>query len=70
MAVEYPEITQSNRELLEHILTDLHDVARKVDVLDKALEDFRPLLNQFRSPLAGGMAARRARRTSGRTEVQ
>jgi hypothetical protein len=75
MTAETSEITDSNRTLLEHILTDLHDVMQMLRDQgatqarhDQLLEEFRPLIDQFRSP--GGltyMAARRARKgmTSG-----
>jgi hypothetical protein len=68
MAAQFSEITQSDRELLEHILTDLHDVVEMLTVQgrmiarhDALLDEFRPLLNQFRSPLAAAMT-RKARR--------
>jgi hypothetical protein len=70
MAAEITEITDSNQpdiaSYLLHILTDLHDVAdklesqgRKVDAVHAALEEFRPLLNQFRTPAAAILARRR-----------
>ncbi len=68
-------ITESNRELLEHILTDLHDALRELHRQgklqashDKLLEEFRPLLDQFRSPAATYLSARRNRRTNGRAQ--
>jgi hypothetical protein len=72
MAAETPEITDSNnRVLLEHILTDLHDVVEKLTAMgviqarhDALLAEFRPLLDQWRSPAATYMA-RRAQRKNG-----
>jgi len=75
MAAEISEITDSNHEdlrgYLDHILTDLHAVLKELDRQgsltdkhDRLLEEFRPLLNQFRSPAAAGLALRRARRIS------
>ena len=55
--------------MLEHVITDLHNATRKLDAQGKqvaaihaAFEEFRPLLEQFRSPLAASLAGRRARR--------
>ena len=69
------EITESNRELLEHILTDLHDALRELTRQgklqakhDALLEEFRPLLDQFRSPAVTFLNGRRNRRANGRTE--
>jgi len=57
--------------LLEHILTDLHTALQALTRLgkiqerhDALLEEFRPLLDQFRHP-AASMLTRRARRNSG-----
>ncbi len=64
-------ITESNRELLEHILTDLHDALRELHRQgrlqashDRLLEEFRPLLDQFRSPVASYLTSRKARRAN------
>ena len=73
MAAEYTEITDSNhaeiRGYLDHVLTDLHLALDRLDTQGRqvaailvALEEFRPLLDQFRSPLAAGIASRKARR--------
>jgi hypothetical protein len=81
MAAEYSEITDSNqpdiRSILDHVLTDLHDIARELhrqgrltDEHHALLTEFRPLLDQFRTPAATFIAARRARRTNGRAPVQ
>jgi hypothetical protein len=58
-------ITESNRELLEHILTDLHDALRllrdqgkMLAAHDALLTEFKPLLDQFRSPLASRLTRR------------
>ena len=55
----------------EHILTDLHAAlvlltaqGKLVSKHDDMLEEFRPLLNQFRTPAASMLAARRARKAS------
>ena len=70
MATAPDIITESNQELLEHILTDLHEALRMLrdqglllSSHDRLLEEFRPLLDQFRTPLAA-MTSRRARRTN------
>ena len=72
MAAEISEITQSNQTALEHILTDMHealrllrDQGRLLARHDAVLEEFRPLLDQFRSPLATAMN-RRGRRNGSR----
>jgi len=76
MAADISEITERNRQDIEsqlaHILTDLHDVIKTLQVQgliqarhDALLEEFRPLLNQFRSPLASAMTSRKARRNGG-----
>ena len=70
MAVEYPEITESNRAVLDHILIDLHDALKMLTEQgklqakhDALLEEFRPLLEQFRNPTVMTMlGTRRARR--------
>ena len=55
--------------LLDHIMTDLHDALKMlrdqgllIEKHDRLLEEFRPLLDQFRSPAATYLNARRARR--------
>ncbi len=73
MAAEYPEITESNREVLEHILVDLHSALKLLrdqgvvqERHDLLLRKYEPLLEQFSNPTAMTMlAARRARRNSG-----
>jgi hypothetical protein len=72
MAAEITEITESDRGLLEHILTDLHAVLEKLSALgvvqarhDALLAEFRPLLDQFRSPAAAYLTRRAGRRTGG-----
>jgi hypothetical protein len=73
MAAETIEVTERDEKLsaqLDHILTDLHDACKMLrdqGLLlarhDALLEEFRPLLDQFRArPLAAAMTARRARR--------
>jgi|HubBroStandDraft_1064217.scaffolds.fasta_scaffold1031187_1 hypothetical protein len=73
MAAEISEITDSNQPdilgVLEHVLTDLHDVARELhrqgrltDEHHALLTEFRPLLDQFRTPAATMLASRRARK--------
>jgi hypothetical protein len=71
MAAEIGEITESNQLLLEHILTDLHDALKKLTAMgviqarhDALLAEFRPLLDQWRSPAASYMT-RRAQRKNG-----
>jgi len=56
--------------VLEHILADtcaalaeLRRIGVLVDKHDRLLEDFAPLLDQFRTPAAGLLAARRVRKT-------
>jgi len=51
----------------EHLISDLHQILALVMDHDALLTEFRPLLNQFRTPLA---AASIRRRNRGRTEVQ
>jgi hypothetical protein len=75
MAAEIHEITESNQDvaaMLEHILTDLHAAlqmltaqGKLVSKHDDMLEEFRPLLNQFRTPAASMLAGRRMRRNNG-----
>jgi hypothetical protein len=73
MAAETIEVTESDEKLSawqEHVLTDLHEALRLLTAQgrltakhDAMLEDFRPLLEQFRSrPAAAMLTARRARR--------
>jgi hypothetical protein len=73
MAADISEITESNQpgteEMLAHILTDLHDAlkmlteqGRLLAKHDAMLERFRPLIDQYSSPVAAYTAARRARR--------
>jgi hypothetical protein len=71
MAAEIGEITDSNQLLLEHILTDLHEALKKLRDIglvqarhDALLAEFRPLLDQWRSPAASYMT-RRAQRKNG-----
>jgi hypothetical protein len=65
MAAEITEITESNQALLEHILTDLHTamatltaMGRLLDKHDALLEEFRPLIDQYRSPAASYLNSR------------
>jgi hypothetical protein len=77
MAADISEITDSNHPvsepdlpaLAEHILCDLHEVLQiltaqgKIQARhDAMLQEFRPLLDQFRTPAASFMAGRRARK--------
>jgi hypothetical protein len=70
MAAEIDDITVSNRALLEHVITDLHSVLEKLSAMgvvqarhDALLAEFRPLIDQYRSPLAAWVShPRRARR--------
>lgn len=73
MTAEISEITDGNQadigSQLDHLLTDLHEALRMLrdqGVLlarhDAMLEEYRPLIERFRSPLAAGLAARRERR--------
>jgi hypothetical protein len=62
-------ITESDRVLLEHILTDVHDALRLLTKLgnltakhDAMLEEYRPLLERFAHPLAARLNDRKARR--------
>jgi hypothetical protein len=78
MAAEINEITESYylvpvdlAERLEHILTDLHGAVQElhrqgklIDKHDALLEEFRPLLDQFRSPAATYLT-RRAQKRNG-----
>ncbi len=52
--------------MLAHILADLHDALKLITEQgkiqarhDKLLEEFRPVIDQYRSPLASYLAARR-----------
>lgn len=65
MAVDIPEITDSNHTVLDHIRADMCETLRIVTRLEREFEQFRPLLDQFRAPLAT-MITRRARRNNGR----
>jgi hypothetical protein len=73
MTADYAEITESNRTdilgYLEHIITDLHEALEKLEAIgkltrehDALLTEFRPLLEQFRSPAAAYMTRRASRR--------
>lgn len=62
MAAEIDDITVSNRELLDHVITDLHSVLEKLSVIDGLIAEFRPLIDQYRSPAAAWMTRRAARR--------
>lgn len=73
MAAEISEITDSNQPdilgQLDHILTDLHDACRMLrdqGLLlarhDALLEEYRPLLERFRSPLASRLPGGKGRR--------
>jgi hypothetical protein len=71
MAAEISEITDSNRVVLELILTDLRSALEKLTAMglvqarhDALLEEFRPLLDQWRSPAASYLT-RRAQRKNG-----
>jgi len=73
MAADISEITDSNQigpediaQRLDHIVTDLHDaikMLRAQGVLqakhDALLEEFRPLLDTYRAPLASMIGRRR-----------
>jgi hypothetical protein len=69
MAAEIHEITESNQDVpawAEHILTDLHAAlvlltaqGKLVSKHDDMLEEFRPLLNQFKTPAASMLARRK-----------
>lgn len=55
--------------MLEHILTDLHDALAELHRQgkiqarhDALLEEFRPLLDTYRSPVASYLTARRKAR--------
>jgi hypothetical protein len=72
MAAEIHEITESNQTLLEHILTDLHAAmamlaaqGKLLDKHDALLEEFRPLIDQYRHPAATYLTSR-FRRTNAR----
>jgi hypothetical protein len=73
MAADISDITESNHqdmfELIDHVLTDLHDACRMLrdqgQLLakhDRLLEEFRPLLDTYRAPLAS-MISRKNRRS-------
>jgi hypothetical protein len=73
MAAETIEVTDGDEKLsaqLDHILTDLHQALRLLTAQgkilarhDALLEEFRPLLEQFRlRPAAAMMTARKLRR--------
>ena len=73
MAAETIEVTDGDEKLsaqLDHIITDLHEALRLLTAQgqltakhDALLEDFRPLLEQFRlRPAAAMMTARKLRR--------
>ena len=67
MAAQISEITESNQDvagMVQHILTDLHELLKVQARHDALLEEFRPLLNQFRTPAASMMAGRRARKAA------
>jgi hypothetical protein len=58
---------------VDHILEDLHTALQSLDrqgILtakhDALLEEFRPLIDQFRNPVSAYANARRARRAAGK----
>jgi hypothetical protein len=75
MAADISDITESNQqdihELIDHVLADLHDACKMLrdqgQLLakhDRLLEEFRPLIDAYRAPLAT-MITRRSRRNNG-----
>ena len=79
VTAETSEITERNQDLLTVMMSILSDLAglhqeiheavvllRKQDTL---LEQYRPLLQRFSTPLAAGLVGRKAAR-NGRAEVQ
>jgi hypothetical protein len=72
MAAEIHEITESNQDVpawAEHILTDLHAAlelltaqGKLLSKHDDMLEEFRPMLDQFRTPGASMLVNRKLRR--------
>jgi len=79
MAPEIIEITDSNHDelkcYLDHLLTDLHLALKQLDRIgvltekhDALLEEFRPLLDQYRSPAAAYITRRTLRRNGARQD--
>jgi predicted component of type VI protein secretion system len=62
MAAEINEITDSDRQLLEHILADVHAVAQTQARHDRLLRKFEPLLDAFLDGGVSYMSMRRARK--------
>jgi hypothetical protein len=56
------EITQSNRDALSDLHSEVHESLRLLRKLDALLTQFEPVIAQFTSPVAAGSALRRARK--------